>query len=280
MLGSLISIGTNQVRFLGLAFSIAFAMPAIATPTTTPLSCAGTFGAGGCAPYGQITYDVGGPSAVAVYEYDQSQLDYSALGSTAFIQGSVNLVSGELKTYAYGFNGSPGDFVIAKAADVFTLHSATSGNYSFSVGLAANGTGLITTAFSSGQVSIGFGGPTLAGAGYDIETYQAGTNVFKDIEFYPSLAASLTYTVTAGTPFELDYYLRADVKNGVTFDLLHTATLSFFDLADGMYITSMGGYDSRTFAEVPEPGSYSLLLVSLALMGVISRRNKQTTQSA
>lgn len=269
---------------LGSAIMLFGAQQAAAIPTG-PLSCAGVFGVGGCAPYGQVIFGTGGNNG-SLFEYDSAVLDYSVTGPSATVRGVVDLANGTLKAFASGIeDGNPstgsGGYIIANATDVFTLHgSSASGFATFTVVLTADGVGSIANSGYSGQVSVQLGVPGGGGGDFDIGVYQAGNNAPLGASFSllstlqgsqgNELMASDTHSVLLNNPFSLGYSLRADVTQGTTFDLLNTGHLGFI-LPAGVSITSMGGYNTGGPTSVPEPATFYLMLLGLLLVAAYSR---------
>ncbi len=261
---------------------------ATATPIP-PISCAGTFNTGGCAPYGTIEFATGSVSG-SLYEYDESvALDYSAAGTSAAIRGVVDLQLGLLRVLASGIeDGNPstgvGGYVLVSGTDVFTLSGpSTSGLVTFGVELAADGVGAISNDSYSGQASIQLGVPGGGAGSFDFGVYQAGNNaplgasfsLLSTIRPGTQLRAYDTHTVAIGTPFALGYSLRADVSQGTTFDLLNTAHLRFV-LPDGVTISSIGGFSAGApapTAAVPEPAT--LGLCAFGLLATAWRRSRR-----
>jgi hypothetical protein len=270
----------KKAALLFLSFSFC-AQPAAASPVP-PLSCTGVFGVGGCAPYGEVVFGTGGIDG-SLFEYDDVVLDYSVTGPTASVRGIVDLANGLLGTYASGIeDGNPstgtGGFMISTGADVFTLHSAAPGPVTFSVVLTADGIGSIANPGYSGQVTVQLGVPGGGGGGFDFGVFQAGNNaplgtgfpLVSTIHPGAQLRASDVHTLASDVPFELSYSLRADVSQGTTFDLVHTAHLGFI-LPPGVTITSMSGFTAgETPTAVPEPSTW--LLIGSGLLEIVRRR--------
>lgn len=280
-------------RALGLAMILFCTRQAVAAPTG-PLSCAGVFGVGGCAPYGQVIFGTGSPAPLSgsLFEYDNGVLDYSVTGASATVRGVVDLANGTLRAFAQGIeDGNPstgvGGYIIASATDVFTLHSTSaSGPVTFSVVLTADGAGTITNPGYSGSAIVQLGVPGGGGGDFDRGIYQAGSMEgggfpIPGVQFAllsteqgsqgNQLRASDTHMVLLNNPFELSYSLRVDVSQGTTFDLSNIGRLSFI-LPAGVSITSMGGYS----AAVPEPATFYLMPVGLLLVAAYSRRARRT----
>ena len=274
---------------LGSTIIIFGAQQAAAIPTG-PLSCAGIFGVGGCAPYGQVIFSTGSPAPLSgsLFEYDDVVLDYAVTGVSAYVRGVVDLGNGTLKVVAEGIeDGNPstgsGGFMIASATDVFTLHSPSAlGSVTFSVVLTADGAFTISNSGYSGMASLQLGVPGGGGGDFDAGQYQAlGSNgILPGVQYAilstlagsagSQLRASDTHSMLLDTPFSLSYSLRADVSQGTTFDLFNTGNLSFI-LPAGVSITSMGGYTTA----VPEPVSAWLLGSGLlVIFGVLKVRRK------
>lgn len=72
-------------------------------------------------------------------------------------------------------------------------------------------------------------------------------------------------------PFSLASSLSMSGFNQVDFDFLHSATLSLFDVPDGATLTTASGRSYPIVSSVPEPGTFALLAVAAAAIGV-SRR--------
>lgn len=271
---------------LGLAITLFGVQPAAAVPTG-PLGCGGTFGVGGCPPYGQVIFETG-TSSGSIFEYEDVPLDYSATGARASVRGVVDMANGTLKAFASGIeDGNPstgvGGYVIASATDVFTLHGGSGLDpVTFTVMLTADGVGSIANPGYSGMASVQLGVPGGGGGDFDIGVYQAGNNAPLGDQFFifstmqgnlgNQLMASDTHSMPLDTPFSLGYSLRLDVSQGTTFDFSNTGHLSFILPAE-VSITSMSGY-SAGGAEVPLPGALWLFGSGLAGLFAVRKRKK------
>lgn len=277
---SIKSLGLSTIvklgRILGPFILLFGAQQAAAVPTP-PLSCAGVFNVGGCAPFGQVIYGTGTAGNLfsgSLYEYDDVVLDYSVTGASATVRGVVDLASGKLRVFAEGIeDGNPstgvGGFVIASATDVFTLHSAATGPATFSVVMTADGAGTITNPGYSGQATLQLGGD------FDSGVYQSGVFPIPDVEFAllssqgNQLRASETHTVQLNQPFSLSYSLRVDVSENTSFDLSNVERLRFV-LPAGVSVTSLGGFASP----VPMPAPVWLFSSGLLALLLGSRRSR------
>ena len=269
---------------IGLPAVLMFTAPAVAAPSG-PLPCAGEFGVGGCAPYGQFIYGTGGNDG-SVFEYDESLFNLSLTGPTATVAGTVDLANGELKVFAQGIEDgdvstASGGYIIASATDVFTLHSTNSGLVDFNVILSADGSGSIANIGYSAQVTLQLGVPGGGGGNFDRGVFQSTTNVphaatFSLFSTVPanqgnSLVAMDTYTVMLNIPFSMSYSLRADVQQGSTIDLSNTGYMNFI-LPTGVSITSMAGYG---VSAVPLPAA--VWLFGSGLLGLIGLARSNNT---
>ena len=284
------SLGLSTIvklgRILGPFILLFGAQQAAAVPTP-PLSCAGVFNVGGCAPFGQVIYGTGTAGNLfsgSLYEYDDVVLDYSVTGASATVRGVVDLASGKLRVFAEGIeDGNPstgvGGFIIASATDVFTLHSAATGPVTFSVVMTADGAGTITNPGYSGQATLQLGVPGGGAGDFDIGQYQSGVFPIPDVEFAllstlqgsqgNQLRASDTHTVQLNQPFSLGYSLRVDVSQNTSFDLSSVEALRFV-LPAGVSVTSLGGFASP----VPMPAPVWLFSSGLLTLLLGSRRSR------
>ncbi len=191
--------------------------------------------------------------------------------------GFVDLSTGTLKATATATIGSPGFTTIAKGVDSFVLmdSSVPLGTLEpITATLSASGTGLIPLEGESGifMEQLGLFGAAQA---FDIRVFQAFTNptgphqVPTDVPFNVSLFASLNFDVAVGTPFDFDYFIRLDTRDGDVFNMGDTAHLTF-STPVGAVLTSKGGFGSA--AAVPEPSSFLLLGSGLIGLATLTRK--------
>lgn len=239
-----------------------------------PLGCAGVFGEGGCAPYGQVIFWDGNPPPNNLFEYDSVVLDHSDTGRDGTVRGVVDLANAELKTYARGFDDgnvstNNGSSMNAVGVDVFTLRRLGSPSpdfFTFSVVFTADGIGgidnpgytvasyLFLRPDSINGAPLGFSGGKLD----DGSVLQAGNQVPVFQQFNVGLMTFANLSARLDEPFQLSYSLRTDVSERSFLDFMHTARISFV-LPEGVIVTSMGGYDSAVTTAVPEPSTWLLM---------------------
>ncbi|MEO5845130.1 MAG: PEP-CTERM sorting domain-containing protein [Caldimonas sp.] len=286
-LPSSFSLGRRLATVLGSAVLALLALDIAAAPSG-PLSCDGTLGTGGCAPYAQvIAFGADVPAPNSIFEYDLPVLDYAPSVNNGTVRGVVDLSQALLRTYAqHGDDGNDsnnaGVSVNAVGVDVFTLRKLGAPSpdlFTVSVVLTADGTGgidnpgysvasyLSLRPDSSNGASIGFSGGRLD----DVRVLQAGNQVPVFQQFNVAMMTFANLTMRLDTPFQLSYSLRTDVSERSFLDFLHTARISFV-LPDGVSVTSMGGYDSAAVAAVPEPSTWLLMVAGLVAVTRIARR--------
>ncbi|MEO5845256.1 MAG: PEP-CTERM sorting domain-containing protein [Caldimonas sp.] len=284
------SLGGRLATTLGGAILSVLALDVAAAPSG-PLSCDGTLGTGGCAPYAQvIAFGADVPAPNSIFEYDLPVLDYAPNFRNGTLRGVVDLSQVLLRTYAqHGDDGDPsnnaGVSVNAVGVDVFSLRKLGAPSpdfFTFSVVLTADGIGGIdlpgfgVAAYLSLRpdsidgMPIGFAGGRLD----DVRVLQAGNNVPVFEQFHVGLMAFANLTMRLDTPFQLSYSLRTDVSELSFLDFTHTARLSFV-LPDGVSVTSMGGYDSAAVAAVPEPSTWLLMVAGLAGVARLGERRRR-----
>ena len=170
---------------------------ATATPIP-PISCAGIFNTGGCAPYGPIEFATGSVSG-SLYQVRRKRGPRLLAAGMLPPSGVVDLQLGLLRVLASGIeDGNPstgvGGYVLVSGTDVFTLSGpSTSGLVTFGVELAADGVGAISNDSYSGQASIQLGVPGGGAGSFDFGVYQAGNNAPLGASF------SLLSTIRPGT---------------------------------------------------------------------------------
>ena len=161
-----------KTRFIAAALALAGASLHATAAPSGPIGCGGTFGVGGCAPYGQLMFfgDDVPASAGNIFEYDHIVLDQTVTSPHGTARGIVDLANGELKTYARGIDdGNPstalGISVTAQAADVFTLRSLgpPSPVITFQIVFSADGIGDIGQKNSGGLAFLHLALPSQAG---------------------------------------------------------------------------------------------------------------------
>jgi hypothetical protein len=274
-----------NTRFIAVLALAGASLHATAAPSG-PIGCGGTFGVGGCAPYGQLIFfgDDVPAAAASIFEYDRTVLDQTVTSPHGTARGIVDLANGEVKTYARAIDdGNPSVgrviSVTAQAADVFVLRSSAppSPPITFQVAFSADGIGDIGQTNSGGLAFLNLGGPSLPGFSGgkldDLQSFQEGRNApfFNDFQIHLMTFANLNAALDV--PFELDFFLRTDVGENTSFDFLHTARLSFV-LPEGVTIESMGGYRSAAVLAVPEPSTWLLLVAGLATVGRLGARRR------
>lgn len=266
-----LSLRRMQVLFAAL-LSGAGIMTAYALPGP-PMTCNGTFGTPGCAPFRTVSHNVG-LSSPSVYEYDNVDLAYVYdKDPNALLRGSVSLDDGKLT--AFGETGSSGRTqTIATGADVFTF-TQTNGQGGFAAVTAIlNMVGKAYLGFrgASASADVFFNTQTLVaqpgstGGGYSLQGgVNAPVGLFTDF----GGAAYHFVNVPLNTPVRIDYSLRHVVRDGV---ILESDAWLDFNLPQGVSVTSMGGFVQPT--PVPEPASWVLLGLGLAFAaGAARRRN-------
>ncbi|MEO8312269.1 MAG: PEP-CTERM sorting domain-containing protein [Caldimonas sp.] len=260
----------------------------VAAAPSGPLSCDGTLGTGGCAPYAQvIAFGADVPAPNSIFEYDLPVLDYAPIVNNGTVRGVVDLSQALLRTYAqHGDDGNDsnnaGVSVNAVGVDVFTLRKLGAPSpdlFTVSVVLTADGIGgidipgysvasyLSLRPDSINGAPIGFSGGRLD----DVSVLQAGNQVPVFQQFNVGLMTFANLTMHLDTPFQLSYSLRTDVSERSFLDFMHTARISFV-LPDGVSVTSMGGYDSAAVAAVPEPSTWLLMVAGLVAVTRLARR--------
>ncbi len=202
---------------------------------------------------------------------------YSQSDATAW--ASVDAASGTLKAYAVSsaihnaYDASAGGNI----SDYYTIHGPSSGaSVSLSIYLTVGGSMSVPTTWNPAggtpsaffSASIRTSGTSLENPVYFEVLCESGSCESQTVNHQLVLNAD----VIEGIPFEVATGIGLGAFFGGTADFGSTAALSF-DLPDGTWITSDGGYTQTDQPNtVPEPST--LLFVGLGMFAVVGMKRK------
>lgn len=251
------------IAALGLMAHTASAVPG------PPLSCGGTFGVGGCAPYASYSFHAGLFSESG-YEYASVPLGVNRQSGFSAMAATVNLTAGTVSATSDADFGADRTTSIASAADVFVFQGSGGMTGSVLVDFVVRGTSraLFASRGPSGSANVSIGSPSLAplpGSGSGGVTLQGGFSAPIGVLVESSFASTLRAMVPLAVPLQIDYGARTDAHQGAEFVV--EGQLAIF-APPGVTYSSFEGFTSP----VPEPAGYLLTALGLMLVGAAARR--------
>jgi hypothetical protein len=284
---------------LGLVFVLSFAAsPAAAAPincaTNAPACDAIELGPGPWVKYVDNTgryMDLTNPTYI--------DMSITATNGTYHNQGLGSLASGLVKVLSAAlsnFNTFASAEVHSK--DVFTVTGPNPGSIvNITASFTADGTATLVNTPNGGGLGVGgsasailcgpFGGYNCGGDHFNYtgapQTFVPYTGpVYSNANpSQPFLQHQVTFGVTVGQPFSVEYWLVLQAYNGSTMDMYNTGTLGFA-VPGGYSITSLGGFSSPLPPPppppgvVPEPSTWTLFALGSALLarGIYRRKRR------